>query len=215
MSLHTQEDGVRCEAGQAAFNIRLAPQFLCFSIQVIQCPHRLLKLLLVNLKEGKKNVKSPEKPFIPSLDRQGAAFYWMGVDQGSAELLHSLENLIPEGRTHNCHHKGKRRLLALTAPQHQVHRDLFTLCPHILTIRHLTPSIGLNTFLSRFVGHLTTADTNYCYFFFSVSLIKPSPFESSQGAQKFPTCSFHEMQKQLRKKSMTSCIHFLFTDEFR
>lgn len=50
MSLHTQEDGVRREAGQAAFNVRLTSQLLRLGVQVVQRPHRLLKLLLVDLK---------------------------------------------------------------------------------------------------------------------------------------------------------------------
>lgn len=48
--LHTQEDGVRCEAGQTAFNIWLATQFLGLSVHVVQRPHRFLKLLFVDLK---------------------------------------------------------------------------------------------------------------------------------------------------------------------
>lgn len=53
MSFHTQEDGVRREAGQAALNVRLAPQLLRLSVQVVQRPQRLLELLLVNLKTQK------------------------------------------------------------------------------------------------------------------------------------------------------------------
>lgn len=48
--LHTQEDRVRCEAGQTAFDIRLAPKLLRLSVHVVQRPHRFFKLLLVDLK---------------------------------------------------------------------------------------------------------------------------------------------------------------------
>lgn len=51
VGLHTQEDGVCCEAGQTAFDIWLAAQLFCFSIQVVQCPHRLFKLLFINLRQ--------------------------------------------------------------------------------------------------------------------------------------------------------------------
>lgn len=50
VSLHAQEDGVCCEAGQTAFDIRLASQLLRLSVQVIKCPYGLFKLLFVNLK---------------------------------------------------------------------------------------------------------------------------------------------------------------------
>lgn len=102
VSLHTQEDGVRCEAGQTAFNIWLASQFLRFSVQVIQCLHRLLKLLLVNLPWKEKKIIRPCTepsvdldrcvwelsvsvgiyyrflPFFPSLDKWGSVFSWTG-----------------------------------------------------------------------------------------------------------------------------------------
>lgn len=64
VSFHTQEDGVRREAGQAAFDVRLAPQLLRLSVQVVQRPHRLLKLLLVNLRNTETSGHSGGlKPF--------------------------------------------------------------------------------------------------------------------------------------------------------
>lgn len=49
MRLHTHEDGVGREAGQTALDVRLASQLLSLSIQVIQRPHRLFKLLFIDL----------------------------------------------------------------------------------------------------------------------------------------------------------------------
>lgn len=54
VSLHTQEDGICCEAGQTTFDIRLASQLLSFCIQVVERSDRLLKLLFINLKQIKE-----------------------------------------------------------------------------------------------------------------------------------------------------------------
>lgn len=49
--LHAQEDGVGSQAGETTLKVRLAPKFLSFCIEVVQCPDCLLKLLPVNLQE--------------------------------------------------------------------------------------------------------------------------------------------------------------------
>lgn len=58
MSLHTQEDGVSCEARQTSFNVWLASQLLRLSIKIVQRPHRLLKLLFVDLKKTEAKGKA-------------------------------------------------------------------------------------------------------------------------------------------------------------
>lgn len=80
VSLHTQEDGVRCEAGQAAFNIRLTSQLLRFSVQVVQRPHCLFELLFVDLKytETRRN----KKGLTPLVEAQSQMCMWMVVCEG-------------------------------------------------------------------------------------------------------------------------------------
>lgn len=55
MRLHAQEDGVRRQTGQTPLDVRLAPQLLGLSVQVVQRPHRLLELLLVDLENTQRD----------------------------------------------------------------------------------------------------------------------------------------------------------------
>lgn len=55
MRLHAQEDGVRRQTGQTPLDVRLAPQLLSLSVQVVQRPHRLLELLLVDLEDTQRD----------------------------------------------------------------------------------------------------------------------------------------------------------------
>lgn len=88
MRLHAQEDGVRRQTGQTPLDIRLAPQLLGLSVQVVQRPHRLLKLLLVDLENTQRDDDS-------GLETKRRCAEQGHVD-GGVRLLSASAGIFPE-----------------------------------------------------------------------------------------------------------------------